>query len=99
MKSRNFKNYVLVGTTPTRIAVANENRRFLTIKNDDSTNAIYYGENQNVATSGFHQGIKVSAGGQGVQEEYWTGEVWAISSSATSVSVWETHLIEEKGVS
>jgi len=90
VKTIGYVRTVVLQTQPQRILTTNPDRQNFTIKNDHVTATIYYGYDQNVATSGDYQGLKISAGGQGVEERFWTGEVWAISDTAdTRISVIE----------
>ena len=79
---------VEVGTTPTRILVANPQRKVYSIHNFGSVD-VYIGYDNKVSTTGFHKGVKIAANGGGAEDEWHKGEVWAIAPSATEVTVVE----------
>jgi len=88
------RTITLVADKPTRVFNRNPERVSFNIKNNDSTNSVYWGINQNVATSGEEQGVEIEA--KVLQEElYHTGEVWVISANAVSITFYEA--IEIKG--
>ena len=77
-----------VKTTPTRILVRNPDRKVYSVHNFSSVN-VFIGYDNKVSTSGFHKGVKVAANGGGAEDEWHKGEVWAIASSNTEVTVVE----------
>jgi hypothetical protein len=84
----------LVANVPTRVFNRNPDRVSFNVYNNDSTNSVYWGTNQNVATSGEEQGIEIAA--KVLQEElHHTGEVWVISANAVSITFYES--VEIKG--
>jgi len=79
---------ITVGTTPQRILVANPDRVVYSILNF-SSNDVYIGYDKNVSTTGKTKGILVKANGGGMEDEYHKGEVWAIATAETEVTVVE----------
>jgi len=79
---------VTVGTKPTRLLVANPRRRFWAVINASTTD-VYIGHDSSVSTTGTHKGIVVKANGGMYGDEFHKGEVWAISTAETEVTVIE----------
>jgi hypothetical protein len=77
-----------VQTTPTRVLLANPERVSYTIQNT-SVEDVYVGKSREVATSGFKTGMKISAGGDSIEDEFHKGEVWIVAASSVSVVVTE----------
>ena len=84
---------VTVQTKPTRLLSINPKRVNYTLFNDSSTN-VYIGFDKNVSTTGKTKGIRLAAGGGYISDEHHKGEVWAIASSATEVTVVEVTLMD-----
>ena len=76
-------------TKPTRLLSRNPKRVVYTIINDSSVD-VYVGFDKNVSTTGKTKGILVASGGGVWSDEFHKGEVWAIASSQTQVTVVET---------
>jgi len=79
---------VAVKTTPTRLLARNPDRVVYSVVND-STVDIFISYDKNVATSGAYKGVKIMANGGSCEDEHHKGEVWAISTSETEVTVVE----------
>ena len=80
---------VTVRTTPTRLLVHNDKRVVYTILNEGDYD-VYVGFDKNISVSGSSKGIKVSAHGGVWSDEYHKGDVWAVASTETEVTVVET---------
>jgi len=78
-----------VHTTPTRLLVANPKRINFMIINNSTTN-VFVGFDNTVETSGYKKGVQISANGGFWSYEYHKGEVWAIASEETEVTVVES---------
>ncbi|RLG47480.1 MAG: hypothetical protein DRN92_03135 [Thermoproteota archaeon] len=77
-----------VGITPQRILVRNPDRVVFSILNYSSYD-VYVGYDKNVSTTGKTKGILVKANGGGMEDEYHKGEVWAIATAETEITVVE----------
>ena len=80
---------VKVKTVPTRLLVANPKRIGFMIINDSSVD-VYVGFDKGVATSGPKKGVPIKANGGFWAYEWHKGEVWAIASTETEVTVVES---------
>jgi len=77
-----------VGTTPKRLLSANPGRVVYSLINEGNYNA-YVGFDKNISTTGKSKGIKLSANGGGMEDEFYKGEVWAIAEGNTEITVVE----------
>ena len=78
-----------VGTKPTRVLARNPKRVVYTLINDSAYD-VYVGFDKNVATTGKRKGILLAANGGIWSDEFHKGEVWAIASTQTQITVVET---------
>lgn len=78
----------LAADTARRIIPNNPFRLAYTVRND-SASSVYIGRNRDLATSGYKQGMLLTASGGSVSDDDWKGEVWAISGSAVNITVIE----------
>jgi len=77
-----------VGTTPKRVLSANPGRVVYNLINEGGYDA-YVGFDKNVSTTGKTKGIKLTANGGGMEDEFYKGEVWAIAEGNTEITVVE----------
>ena len=80
---------VKVKTTPTRLLTANPKRAAFMIINSSGTD-VYVGFDSQVSTTGIKKGVLVGANGGYWAYEYHKGEVWAIASSETEITIVES---------
>jgi len=78
-----------VKTVPTRLLVSNPDRIAFMIINDGTTD-VYVGFDSEVATSGVKKGVKVAANGGFWAYEFHKGELWAIATAETEITVVES---------
>ena len=78
-----------IANTPLRIALENERRVAISIKNISDTD-IFYGFDQAVATSGRSQGWTISKNGGSIRDEDSKDEIWVICTAGDK----KFHVIE-----
>jgi len=71
-----------------RVASANPNRICISIQNESSAD-VYYGHDAGVSISGPSQGFKIRANGGFLEDEFYKGDVYLISSQAVTVVIAE----------
>ena len=76
-------------TKPTRILSANPKRIAFMLINDSSVD-VYVGFDKNISTTGPTKGVLLAANGGVWAYEFHKGELWAIASSATEITVVES---------
>jgi len=80
---------VTVKTTPTRLLVANPKRIAFMLINDSAYD-VYVGFDKNVSTTGKTKGVLLAANGGVWAYEFHKGEVWAIATNQTEITVVES---------
>jgi len=71
-----------------RIIAQNPKRVSFSIRND-SGSAVFYGKHRGVAVSGYFKGTQIDANGGALEDEFYKGDVFAISASGVDITVIE----------
>lgn len=76
-------------STPSRILEANPRRRGLVISNLDSAAPVFLGFGFNGPAANTGLGITATTRWEMTKDTFYTGEIWAFSSSSTTVGIQE----------